>query len=132
MKTTFAAVALLFGAAIAAPASTKSSQDGTQIKVSVINDQSSRNADATVAADGVANPIRDLFAKTAVDANGRIIASSAQLIQFVDNVTCCFSKNGQLIPITGRLTFADLDGNKGVAIPVDITDFTFECRIGQA
>ena len=131
MKTTFAALSILAASTLAAPAAPAARQTiFPKISVSVINDQSGASAVATVVADGTVFPILTLFGGSAIDIYGTVTASSAQLVAFVDNVFCSFNKDDLIIPINGRnFVFADLDGNKHVAAPIDINDFTFQCQV---
>ena len=131
MKTSFAALSLFAASALAAPAALSNRQTiFPKISVSVINDLTGASAVATVVADGTVFPILTLFGGSAIDDHGVVTGSSAQLVAFVDNVFCSFNKDDLIIPINGRnFVFADLDGNKDVAVPVGINDFTFQCQV---
>ena len=132
MKTSFALALTLFTAAISAsPRIVRPRQFVIpKITISVINDLTGASAHTTVAADGTVFPIRTLFGGSVLDVDGKVMASSAQLIQFVENVFCSFNKGDQIIPINGRnFVFADLDGNKDAAIPINLNDFTFQCQV---
>ncbi|KAF2475357.1 uncharacterized protein BDR25DRAFT_301068 [Lindgomyces ingoldianus] len=132
MKFTLAIASTLFATAItAAPRIQKTRQViFPDITVSVINDQTGLSAAVTVPSDGTVFPIPMLFGGTALDNNGNILASSAQLVTFVENVFCSFNKGDLIIPINGKdKTFADLDGNKDAATPILLNEFTFQCQV---
>jgi hypothetical protein len=124
MKSTFAAVlAVCAAAASAAPTY-------PTVTVQFSNDQTGANANVPVITDGTPYAVSTLFAGTAVDINGRIIATSAQLTQFVQG-TFCVVKAGDTV--IGNLntdkTFADLDGNPNAAIPTDLTGTVLICEV---
>jgi hypothetical protein len=125
MKSTFALAVALFGATIiAAPVSSSSSP---HITFSLTNDYTGHNAQATILADGTFFGILSLFTNTNIDEDGLIIASSAQLIQFQDDVVCSFNAGGNIIPISGKKTFTNLGTDASKL--VDLSDFTVQCQI---
>lgn len=105
-------------------------QVGTnQVTLAISNDQSGARGAATVPADGVARRVTDLFRGTAIDKAGTIVGSSAQLTQFKDNTKCKLVNGGWVIELDGRSkNFVDLDGVSGVAIPISLNGFTFQCN----
>lgn len=114
-------IAALFGAGIA-------SKPIPQITVSLINDQTGMNAQATIPANGAIFAISDLFANTRVDDVGCVFASSAQLIRFVDNVFCVFQVNHITIPINDKWTFINFDTARPSAL-VNLNEVTVQCEI---
>ncbi|KAF2799798.1 hypothetical protein K505DRAFT_332263 [Melanomma pulvis-pyrius CBS 109.77] len=132
MKPSFATtLALLTTGITALPATLTPRQTiFPKISISVINDLTGASAVATVVADGTVFPILTLFGGSRIDIDGIVTASSAQLIAFVDNVFCSFNKDDLIIPINGKnFVFADLDGNKEVAAPINLNAFTFQCQV---
>lgn len=124
MKSTVAlVVALLAANTLAMPTSFPC------ITVSVINDVNGSNAQATVLANGVPNSIPDLFRHSNIDDHGSIFATSAQLVQFVENAFCSFNEDDHIFPINGRSTFLDLDGDADKATAILLNHFTFQCQI---
>ncbi|KAF2177324.1 hypothetical protein K469DRAFT_508273, partial [Zopfia rhizophila CBS 207.26] len=98
------------------------------ITISVTNDQTGASAAVTVPGDGIAHKIPDLFRGSAIDQNGAIIGTSAQLIKFSEKTHCFFQNVDWIINLNGKdLTYADLDGQKEVAIPVYLNGFNLQC-----
>lgn len=132
MKTSFAITLALLTTTITALPTTLTPRQTIfpKISISVINDLTGASAVATVVADGTVFPILTLFGGSRIDIDGIVTASSAQLIAFVDNVFCSFNKDDLIIPINGKnFVFADLDGNKEVAVPINLNAFTFQCQV---
>ncbi|USP77247.1 uncharacterized protein yc1106_04521 [Curvularia clavata] len=127
--TAIAATILAFSASASAAAV---SIPIPQITLRIFNDQTGRNADTTVSADGIAVSIPSRFAGSAIDNNGNIIGTSAQLVQFQDNTKCQLTNlnvPGWVIELDGRAkNFADLDGDKSKAIPTWLNGFQFSCQ----
>ncbi|KAH7406485.1 hypothetical protein DE146DRAFT_647590 [Phaeosphaeria sp. MPI-PUGE-AT-0046c] len=100
------------------------------VTIRIFNDQSGANSDATIAADGVAHPITELFAGKAIGNNG-FVATSAQLTKFTDAAKCTLVNTnnwGWTIELDGRAkNFVDLDGDKTKAVPTWIGGFSFQC-----
>lgn len=128
MKSTFAAALALFAAAAsAAPAVPRGFPTVT---IQFANDQTGHNANVAVVANGNQNYVSTLFAGTSIDINGRIIATSAQLTQFVQGTNCVVASGLTAIAdLTTDHTFADLDGNPNAAVPTDVTGDTIVCHI---
>ena len=78
MKSTLALVFGLFAASIYAAPAAVDARTGSDVTVSLINDQSGANAQVTISADGSDQSIKDLFGNTAIGATGNVLASSAQ------------------------------------------------------
>jgi hypothetical protein len=123
------ALAVLAAVATAAPA--------TQVRtlptvtISFSNDQSGRNAAVPIVADGNPNLVGSLFAGSAIDVNGEIIATSAQLTQFVQGTFCVIENFAGTVvaKLNTDATFADLDGNPNAAVPTDVTGLTIICEV---
>ena len=124
MKFTLIAALSIFGAALAAPLDAR--QDNS-VQLSVINDQSGANANAPVPTNNSPQSISALFKGTSVStSDGKILASSLNLIRFKDNSYCYVTKNGATIAtLTGRQTFFDFVPNSSQT--VDITAATITC-----
>lgn len=98
------------------------------ITIAVTNDLTGLSATATVPGDGIARNIPDLFRGSAIDNNGAIIATSAQLVKFEDKTRCFFQNVNWIINLNGRdATFVDLDGDREVASPVYLNGFNLQC-----
>lgn len=100
------------------------------ITIQLSNDQTRANADLSVIADGNTNAVSALFAGTSIDNGGRIIATSAQLTQFVQGTSCVVETGNTVIAILNTdETFANLDGNPNAAIPTDVTNDVIVCEV---
>lgn len=131
MKATFFTLTTLLASALAGPAlSTRQTTVPTSTTISLANDFTGANAPSAVDINAGPIPLGALFQGTALDQGGRIIATSAQLTTIIANVFCIV--NNPVMTLNARLndkiTFADLDGNAGAAVPTDVTDFTIECQ----
>lgn len=98
------------------------------IVLSLTDDQSGRSAHATVPANGDIFTIPELFSGSILDHDGHIAASSAQLVQFVENTFCIFSNGQVIIPINDKRTFIQFDGSEPIAL-VQLNEVTFQCEI---
>ncbi|PSN71218.1 hypothetical protein BS50DRAFT_570619 [Corynespora cassiicola Philippines] len=129
MQFTIALFTTLFATAIsAAPATPEARNAAPQYKISLTNDQTDANAVATVSGNGAAYWMTDLFRGSAIDNNGAIIATSAQLIDFKPNTRCFFQNYNWIINIDSKATWVDLDGNKDAVIPVYMNGFNIQCQ----
>lgn len=127
MKSTFAVVLAFFAASlIAAPTGSSPA-----ITIQFANDISGRNADATLIADGNPNAVANLFAGSPIDNGGKIIATSAQLVNFPQGVFCVIKAfDGTVITnLNTDKTFADLDGNPNAAIPTVVSGDAIICEV---
>jgi hypothetical protein len=135
MKASIIASTLaLFSGALATPL-TAARSAGTfvpaqQFTFSLTNDQTGANAASSVAINAGPVTLGALFPwANNLLKNGRLLATSAQNINpAVQNVFCIISGNGRVIKINDKITFADLDGQAGKAVPIDVTDFTIQCE----
>ncbi|KAI9035213.1 uncharacterized protein KD926_004277 [Aspergillus affinis] len=127
MKSFTAIVCSLLAASVyAAPVE---ELQGQQVTVSLANDQSGANAGVQFAADGADRSIFALYGGTAVGAGGIVLASSAQLTAFPQTINCVIKNNGVTIAtLTAQKTFADLDGNPNVVVPVNLNRGIINCR----
>jgi hypothetical protein len=125
MKFTIAAVFAVFATSIlAAPATFPT------VTIQFSNDQTGANADVKVTANGNPNAVSTLFAGTSINKGGRIIATSAQLTQFVQGTFCVVKAGNTVIAnLNTDKTFADLDGNHNAAIPTDVTNDVIICEV---
>lgn len=129
MKSTFAAVLALFAAAAsAAPAII--ARDYPIVTIQFSNDQSGANADVQIVANGQQNAVSTLFAGTSIDINGQIIATSAQLVQFVSGTSCVVG-NGLtgIADLSADHTYGDLDGNPNTSVPTNVSGDVIVCSI---
>jgi len=127
MQFTLALVAAIFASSITAAPALEARNAVPSITVSITNDQTGASASATVPGDGIARNLTDLFGGSAIDQHGAIVGTSAQLTKFSDNTKCFFQNVNWIINFDGRKTFADLDGNKDIALPVYLNGFNLQC-----
>ncbi|KAH7113252.1 hypothetical protein B0J11DRAFT_562232 [Dendryphion nanum] len=128
MQFTIALAATLFVSAINAVPISGSSDTIPNITISLINDRTGANAQATVRGDGLARNIPDLFRGTAIDQNGQYLATSAQLIGFTEHTRCFFQNYNWIINLNGKdLTYVDIDGDKTKATPINMDGFNLQC-----
>ncbi len=126
MMAIFALVSLL-ATALAAPVIQPAAQ---VVTFQLTNDIAGITATGNIAANGVAVRLGDLFGNTNLVENGRVVATSAQLVANFQNTFCIFQNGGQAVDIANeQMPFAELDGVEGVAVETDVTDFTFLCEI---
>jgi hypothetical protein len=120
------------GIVTSVPVPTPSSTIFPQITIRIYNDETGANAAATVSANGVPHNISDLFRGSAIDKNGDIIGTSAQLVQFLDSTKCSMvnvNVRDWVVELDGRAkNFVDLDRDTSKAIPVWLGGFTFTCE----
>ncbi|KAL1642020.1 hypothetical protein SLS61_009866 [Didymella pomorum] len=106
----------------------------SQITIRIFNDQAGANAEASVLADGVPRSIPDLFRGKAIDNNGDIFGTSAQLVRFSDSTKCSLTNLNVpdwVFELDGRArNFADLDEDASKAERVWLNGFTFQCLQG--
>jgi hypothetical protein len=104
----------------------------SQITIRIFNDQTGANAEASVPADGVPRNIPDLFRGKAIDSNGDIFGTSAQLVQFSDSSKCSLTNlnvRDWAFELDGRArNFVDLDEDVSKAERVWLNGFTLQCR----
>jgi hypothetical protein len=114
----------LFGSALAIPA------PALLFTFSLSNDITGASATSSVVVNAGPVALNAIFPWASnLRQNGHLIASSAQNVNpAVKNVACVFKGNGRVIKINDKITFADLDGNVGKAVPIDVDAFTIECE----
>lgn len=104
----------------------------SEITIRIFNDQSGANAEASIPADGVPRTIPNLFRGKAIDSNGDIFGSSAQLVKFSDSTKCSLTNlnvKDWAFELDGRArNFVDLDEDLSKAELVWLNGFTFQCR----
>ncbi|KAH7108754.1 hypothetical protein B0J11DRAFT_543750 [Dendryphion nanum] len=102
-----------------------------RITISVTNDLTGRNAVTTIPANGRFQNISSLFKNSAIDEHGRILASSAQLVGFVENVFCSFNNKDIVIPLNSAATFAVLgrDLESASLVPTLLNNFQLQCQV---
>ena len=129
MKSFAAALALF--AAVASAAPTIIARDFPTVTIQLSNDQSGANAAVPIVTDGTPTLIGSVFAGTSVDVNGEIIATSAQLTQFVQGTFCVIENFAGTVvaKLNTDSTFADLDGNPNAAVPTDVTGLAIICEV---
>ena len=128
MKTTFAAVLALYAASIlGAP----TAPTFPSISIQFANDMTGANVDVAVVADGNPNAVATLFAGTSIDNGGEIIATSAQLVNFVQGTSCVIVNfQGTIIAnLNTDKTYADLDGNPNAAVPQVVSGDVIVCDV---
>lgn len=126
MKTSAIFFSLL-ASALAAPSVPR---DAPSIAFALVNDQTGANQRATVVANNVPVRFGTAFANTNLVQNGRVIATSLMSTSINAAVTCDVKDGAQTLKgqLSERVTFIDLDGVQGAAIPTDVTDFTITCH----
>jgi len=118
---------LAFASGISAAPAAQATTDIPNITLRIFEDISGTRSDATVPGDNVPRPILELFKGSAI-ANIGFNATSAQLVQFVDSSQCLLVRDNVTIQLDGRAkNFADIDGDRAIAVPTYIGGFTFQC-----
>ncbi|KAJ5741198.1 hypothetical protein N7493_001070 [Penicillium malachiteum] len=101
-----------------------------EVTFSLSNDQSGANAGATFPVNGYDRSISDIFKGTSVAASGNVLASSAQLTAFPQNINCVLKNNGNYIAtLTAQNTYVDIDGNPAVSTPINLNGATINCHV---
>lgn len=122
-------LALLATSVAAMPSGFVARQNTNKITFTIINDQSGAQAAATVPIDGSVDTFEGLFGTSSLASNGKILATSSQLIAFPQGFECTIFKstNNVLGYFTPEHTYIDLDGNPNAAIPVDVSGYSISC-----
>lgn len=125
---TFITLITLFAAALAAPAK-QARQTLPTLNFAVSNDVSGAQVGSSILADGNAVTFIHDFAGTALDRDGRIIATSMQSTSNGAGIFCIISdgEDNQVGLLNEQTTFVDLDGQEG-AVETDVSDFTILCE----
>jgi hypothetical protein len=131
MKSVSVIVSLLATAAFATPSIRR---DTPIIAFSVNNDVIGASVSATALSNGKPLHFRDAFANTALEKDGKIIATSAQLNTIIPKLACVIgiSKGPNVGFMDAATPFLDLDGVSGAAVETDVSDLVIVCQIGQA
>jgi hypothetical protein len=128
MQLTIALCATILASAISAAPSISSRETIPLVTVSITDDLTGANAAVTVLSDGFARNLTSLFPGTAIDQQGAIVGTSAQLIKFTPKTHCFFQNYNDIIQFNGKdKTFVDLDRNTNQAIPVYLNGFNLQC-----
>ncbi|EED15886.1 conserved hypothetical protein [Talaromyces stipitatus ATCC 10500] len=130
MKFSIASSLTLLATSVAAlPSGFVARQSYDNITFTIINDQTGAQAAATVLIDGIPNGFQDLFGSSPLASNGKILATSTQLIAFPQGVDCAITNSAQAVVghLTPSHTWLDLDGNPNAAIPVDVSGDSITC-----
>ena len=131
MQFTLAAVVACLAASVSAvPSSIAAKRTAPSVTLSLINDQSGRNANAAIVADGGANHISQLFHGSAVDdmtANHDILATSAQLIAFPQGIECTLDLGATAFYFDDQATFVRLVQN--INDPLNLSSAVFSCFV---
>jgi hypothetical protein len=122
-------IALLFSSAIATPIP-GAAAPAVLFTFSLTNDQSGASATSSVVVNSGPVTLGAIFPWAAnLRQTGQLVATSAQNVNpAVKNVACVIKGNGRVIKINDKITFADLDGNAGKAVPTVVENFTIECE----
>lgn len=125
---TFITLTTLFAVALAAPAK-QARQNLPTLNFAVSNDVSGAQVGSSILADGNAVTFIHDFAGTALDRDGRIIATSMQSTSNGAGIFCIISdgEGNQVGLLNEQTTFVDLDGQEG-AVETDVSDFTILCE----
>lgn len=100
--------------------------------INLSNDVSGANAIRSVVVNSGAVSFSTLFANTALQRDGRIIATSVQNVMPVGgSVECVIKgfKDGGVKEINDRVTFVDLDGVEGGSVETDVSDLSITCEL---
>lgn len=82
------------------------------VTVQLTNDQSGKNADVPVSADGHDHSISSLWANTSVSSGGKLLVTSAQLVANFQGATVVIKQGNQtLATLNDRETFAKVGSN---------------------
>ncbi|KAL1610128.1 hypothetical protein SLS60_001793 [Paraconiothyrium brasiliense] len=125
---TLITLSTIFAAALAAPTK-QARQTLPTLSFAVSNDVSGANVGSSILADGNAVTFLHDFAGTALDRNGRIIATSIQSTSNGAGIFCIIrdGEGKQVGLLNEQKTFVDLDGQEG-AVETDVSDFTILCE----
>lgn len=101
-----------------------------QVTVALSNDRTGAYAGETFLADNTDMCVQELFGSTAVSTDGQVQATAAQLTAYPQKISCSLRKSGIMIAsLTTRHTYADLDWNPNIAVPVNLSNATISCAI---
>ncbi|KAE8420228.1 hypothetical protein BDV36DRAFT_293361 [Aspergillus pseudocaelatus] len=97
------------------------------VTLQLSNDWSGANAKASVATDGKAHPIQELFDDSDLEKDGKIYATSAQLTEFHHNTICRVLQHDPSVEVTlddkNTWSFLDrgawVDVHRGVVICIE-------------
>ncbi|EDU46354.1 hypothetical protein PtrSN002B_004094 [Pyrenophora tritici-repentis] len=128
MQLTIALCATILASAIKAAPSLLPRETFPLVTVSITDDLTGANAAVTVLSDGLARNLTTFFQGTAIDQQGAIFGTSAQLINFTPKTHCFFQNYNHIIQFNGKdKTFVDLDRNADQAIPIQLNGFNLQC-----
>ncbi|KAK7185631.1 hypothetical protein DPSP01_007499 [Paraphaeosphaeria sporulosa] len=125
---TFITLTTVIAAALAAPAK-QARQTLPTLNFNVANDVSGANVGSSILSDGTALTFSHIFAGTALDLDGTIIATSMQSTSNGAGIFCIVAdgEGNQVGLLNERSTFVDLDGQEG-AFETDVSEFTILCE----
>jgi hypothetical protein len=137
MKASIMSSIFLSGSAFAVPTLLTRAAPQHWFTVNLANDVSGANAIRSVEVNSGANKFSDVFAHTALQKDGRIVATSIQNVNPVGGAVLCIIQDpsgvaipvGQVEKINDQITFVDLDGDKTGAFETDVSDFTITCEL---
>ena len=98
------------------------------ITLSVINDLTGHNAQATIPANRTIFPLVELFRNSSININSYILATSAQLIQFARRVSCSLKRDNIEVSLNNRKTFTVLNA-EDTTTAADVSYVTFQCHV---
>lgn len=131
MKSTLVTISTLFVAtalALPAPAPQGGATAAPTATISFSNDQTGAHAPVVAPIDGTVINLYDVLTGTPIGVPVQVLASSAQLVAFPQNVDCTITDiNGNVIgTLTAQHTYVDLDGTN-TAVPINLAGATLEC-----
>jgi hypothetical protein len=126
-----ASAALLATCATALPNPMAARHAPPEVTFALSNDQTGHYASATVPINGDTITFSSLFGDSVLASDGHVLASSGQLTAFPQGVNCGLEnyEGHWVTALTPENTYVDLDGNPGVATPVDVTGYTISCSL---
>jgi hypothetical protein len=137
MKASIMISIFLSSSALAVPTLLAHSAPQQLFTINLSDDISGANAIRSVQVNSGANKFSKVFEHTALEKNGRIIATSVQNVNPVGGSVLCIIQDpsGVAIPagdvkrINDQVTFVDLDGDATRALETDVSDFTITCEL---
>jgi hypothetical protein len=130
MKSISLVIGVLTVFASAAPTSFTRARQFDEVTVQLSNDLSGANAEVSIYADGTDEAIQNLFGSTVIAKGGKVLATSAQLVKFSNEVFCIIKKDERPIGVFNfRTTFAELDHKNGTAIPINLQGAVLNCQV---
>lgn len=130
MKSTIISSLTFFGAAMAVPAARLSSRQAITINLSLINDMTGASGVGPIPADdGIQHKFMDIFDVSRLTIDGRILASSVQMLNIDPKYVCSFSGPNGGFQLLDGVGYKKIDRTEqpGLVV-VDVTDWAVSCQ----